>query len=222
MAYCASCGAYIPDGQTKCLACGYDEAEQQQEQKEQQGQQTAASQSAGRQYTFEQEELHRKLEEQRRRQQESNRQWAEQERARRQRQEADRQWAKEEYERRQQERAQQEEADAVQRAVSEENAAAGTARRSGNRALAVLSYFSVLFTLPYFFAPQDEFTMYHARQGLRLFLFSLVVDIVGSLFSLGWLGSLVRIYLIIKGVSNASEGKKEPLPFIGTWDPRKK
>ena len=26
MAYCDKCGAYIPDGQTKCLACGYDEA----------------------------------------------------------------------------------------------------------------------------------------------------------------------------------------------------
>ena len=28
MAYCDKCGAYIPDGQTKCLACGYDEAEE--------------------------------------------------------------------------------------------------------------------------------------------------------------------------------------------------
>ena len=24
MAYCLKCGAYIPDGQTACLACGYD------------------------------------------------------------------------------------------------------------------------------------------------------------------------------------------------------
>ena len=29
MAYCKSCGAYIPDGQTVCLACGYDEAAEQ-------------------------------------------------------------------------------------------------------------------------------------------------------------------------------------------------
>ena len=27
MAYCRECGAYVPDGQTKCLACGFDEAE---------------------------------------------------------------------------------------------------------------------------------------------------------------------------------------------------
>ena len=25
MGYCTSCGAYIPDGQSKCLACGFDE-----------------------------------------------------------------------------------------------------------------------------------------------------------------------------------------------------
>ena len=27
MAYCKSCGAYIPDGQTACLACGYNDSE---------------------------------------------------------------------------------------------------------------------------------------------------------------------------------------------------
>ena len=26
MAYCKKCGAYIPDGQETCLACGYSEA----------------------------------------------------------------------------------------------------------------------------------------------------------------------------------------------------
>ena len=25
MAYCSKCGAYIPDGMTRCLACGYDD-----------------------------------------------------------------------------------------------------------------------------------------------------------------------------------------------------
>ena len=86
----------------------------------------------------------------------------------------------------------------------------------------MLSYFSVLFALPYFFAPQDEFAMYHARQGLRLFLFSLLVDIVGSMFAVGWLGTLIRIYLMFKGISAASEGKMEPLPYIGTLELKKK
>ena len=28
MAYCVRCGAYIPDGQSICLACGYDPEEE--------------------------------------------------------------------------------------------------------------------------------------------------------------------------------------------------
>ena len=27
MGYCKNCGAYIPDGHTKCLACGLDQTE---------------------------------------------------------------------------------------------------------------------------------------------------------------------------------------------------
>ena len=33
MAYCKKCGAYIPDGQENCLACGYDEAAERKERK---------------------------------------------------------------------------------------------------------------------------------------------------------------------------------------------
>ncbi len=39
MAYCNKCGAYIPDGLTACLACGYDENLQEKE-----GERAAASQ----------------------------------------------------------------------------------------------------------------------------------------------------------------------------------
>lgn len=28
MGYCKNCGAYIPDGHTKCLACGLDQTEE--------------------------------------------------------------------------------------------------------------------------------------------------------------------------------------------------
>jgi uncharacterized membrane protein/ribosomal protein L40E len=31
MDYCPKCGAYIPDGETKCVACGYDTAEKKKE-----------------------------------------------------------------------------------------------------------------------------------------------------------------------------------------------
>ena len=45
MGYCTSCGAYIPDGQSKCLACGFDENAE----KEQKTTGSAASASAAQQ-----------------------------------------------------------------------------------------------------------------------------------------------------------------------------
>ena len=84
MAYCDKCGAYIPDGQTKCLACGYDEAEVKAKKEKK---------SSGTAYAY-QDELKAKLEEQRRKQQEENRRWAEEMRARH-KEEQERQAAKE-------------------------------------------------------------------------------------------------------------------------------
>ena len=64
--------------------------------------------------------------------------------------------------------------------------------------------------------PKDDFAMFHAKQGLRLFIFSAVADLIGSLTGIGWILSIFRIYCIIKGIGNVLQGKKEPLPFIGT------
>ena len=82
MAYCKSCGAYISDGQTVCLACGYDEsaAKQTTAGQPKSGGQAAASATAqepkrstgsGREKykQVDSEFLRKQLEEQRRRQQ---------------------------------------------------------------------------------------------------------------------------------------------------------
>ena len=39
---------------------------------------------------------------------------------------------------------------------------------------------------------------------------------LACLTGIGWVLSLFRLFCIIKGISNAIQGKKEPLPFIGT------
>ena len=85
----------------------------------------------------------------------------------------------------------------------------------GNRALAAISYLSILFAIPYFLAPNDEFARFHAKQGLKLFVFGIVAEILTSLIGLGWLATLVRLYLIYKGMTNALNGRKEELPYIG-------
>ena len=85
----------------------------------------------------------------------------------------------------------------------------------GNKALASLSYLSALFLLPYIFTPNDEYAKFHAKQGLKLFVFGIVIDVIGGLTGIGWIATLIRLYLIYKGMSNALNGRKEKLPWIG-------
>ena len=244
MAYCKNCGAYIPDGQAVCLACGYDPAEEEREQAAAAA--SAAAAAAANAAASHQEstaeynaEMRKKLEEQRKRAREQNLKWAEEQRkqreeqaakeaARKAQQEKDREWARQEYERRKAQQAQQNSSGAGNTANQPGytgsghyyygSDADGDSARSGqgNKALAALSYLSFLFVLPSIFAPQDEYARFHARQGLKLFVFGIVADLVTSFIGLGWLAVLARLYLIYKGMSNALNGRKEPLPWIGT------
>ena len=227
MAYCKKCGAYIPDGIGACLACGFDEN----------AGKAAAAAEAERKVSrkTQNDDMSQILERHRKLQQEKSRQWAEQEYERRQKQENNRRWAEEEYARRQAQRELEEEQrrreaearvrEAEARAREAEARARAATRaaspdygqtRSGNTALAALSYISALFLVPMVFTPEDQFARYHAKQGLRLFLFGMLADLIGGLTGIGWVISLFRVFCIIKGISNAIQGKKEPLPFIGT------
>ena len=48
-----------------------------------------------------------------------------------------------------------------------------------------------------------------------LFIASAVAQAVGAILGLGWVATLLSIYMIIKGVTNSANGKMEPLPYIG-------
>ena len=92
----------------------------------------------------------------------------------------------------------------------------GTQSTGANKILAALSYLSVLFVLPHIFTPNDHFAKYHAKQGLKLFIFGIIADAIGGLTGFGWVISLLRFYFIYKGMSNALNDREEPLPYIGT------
>ena len=205
MAYCNKCGAYIPDGQTKCLACGYDEAaEEKQNTAAQSRSSSAGEQDSGKYYSISNDELHRKLEDQRRKQQEQSRKWAEQEHERRRR-------AAE---------ARQQEQDG--QSIGYDRETFGTYETNGtqdkeSRTFGALSYLSILFLLPYFLRRNDEFAMYHAKQGLVLLVFGVLSDILSAIPGIGWIFPLFRVYCIFKGMGNASKGIKAPLPYIGKY-----
>ena len=222
MAYCKKCGAYIPDGLSACLACGYDDAAANAAAEAARKQSARAAQQA-QPKTEQGETIEDIMARHRRLQQEKNRQWAEQEKQRRERQAENRQWAQEEFARRQAERevkAEEEarrraEEKAQQRDYRQTRASAPAQSGSGNTALAALSYLSIFFLGPFFLANQDEFAMYHAKQGLRLFIFGAIADLISSIIPFGWILTIFRIYCIFKGISNVVQGKKEPLPYIG-------
>lgn len=98
MAYCSKCGAYIPDGQTVCVACGFDPEAEQQRAAQAQAQAAAYAAQAAQAAAYEQD-LRAEAERRRAERQESDRIWAENERRRRQMEEDFRR-AQEEKERR--------------------------------------------------------------------------------------------------------------------------
>ena len=212
MAYCSRCGAYIPDGQEKCLACGYDPEEERK-----QAEQTAAQ---TQQYSDANEELRKKLEEHerlRREFEESQRLQQKMEQERRQQQEQAKAWAEQEKQRREAEKR-----EAEWKAYNAEHTNNNTSARnnagvsiSGSKLLSVLSYMSGLFVIPMLCRRDDRYAMFHAKQGLRLFLFSLVSDVVSWIPVAGPIVQFARFYLMIKGMINAANGREQPLPYIG-------
>ena len=207
MAYCKNCGAYVPDGHTKCLACGLDQNE---EKNKGYGAGTAAQADPRQSNSQKQEELRRRMEEQRKKQQEDSRRWAEAERERR------RQEQEEEARRRR--KAETETETETEGTAAWSQPVREAARPKGaqsNKLLAALSYLSVLFVLPFIFCKDDKYAMFHARQGAILFAVTAVGEVLGSAFGLGWIVTLMHLYWIYKGMTNANDGRTEPLPYIG-------
>lgn len=88
-----------------------------------------------------------------------------------------------------------------------------------NKVMAILAY--IIFFIPLIAARESRFAMYHANQGLVLFLFGLAVGIVGTIIPvLGWfvilpLGYLAVLVLAILGIVNSAKGEMKELPVIG-------
>ncbi len=213
MGYCTSCGAYIPDGQSKCLACGFDEnAEKEQKAAASAAAAAAAEAKAPRKESgrpkyrqFDSETLRRQLDEQRKRQQENSRKWAETEYAQRQK-------AREE-------QARNFTNTSRTSGVNNYTETVKNAVQSADvsKLMAGMSYISALFLVPMLFAKEDSFAGFHARQGMKLFIAGFIGKILGSIIGLGWLVTVAQIYLAYVGIKNVLEGKRRPLPYIGDW-----
>lgn len=106
-----------------------------------------------------------------------------------------------------------------------------------NKAMGILSYLGFLSLIPYFSVKNSPYVSHHARQGVTLFLFEIVITIVIGALSLikvdvdglfgyvqcipapvlgiiGILGLVVLVYVII-GICNAITDEAKELPLIG-------
>lgn len=96
---------------------------------------------------------------------------------------------------------------------------------------AIIGYFWILFLVPLLAKKDNKFAVYHAKQGLMLFIVStaawiaavivsmilVFIPIVGwVLSSLIWLVICIGIFALwIIGIINSATGKYKPLPVIG-------
>ena len=95
--------------------------------------------------------------------------------------------------------------------------------------MGILSYIGILSLIPYFTEKNNKFVMYHAKQGLNLFLLEMIcsvaISIVGSLlWLLFWLVGLVStavgvasLVLSVMGIVSVCKGEAKELPYIGKF-----
>jgi uncharacterized membrane protein len=103
-----------------------------------------------------------------------------------------------------------------------QNTQSGSADKHVNKrkhiGMAVVAY--ILFFIPLLTkAKHDPFVKYHVKQGLVLFICSIIVSIVTKITFIGLIISpflnLAIFVLFIIGVINALNGVEKPLPFVG-------
>jgi len=88
--------------------------------------------------------------------------------------------------------------------------------------LAAIGYIWILFLVPLFLAGDNEFCKHHAKQGLVLFVFSLLVTVLGSIPVIGWLiimplGWIIVVVLMLLGIVNALRGEMWEMPYLGKF-----
>ena len=93
-----------------------------------------------------------------------------------------------------------------------------------NKVFAILAYLGILFLIPLLAAKDSPFAMYHANQGLVLFLGAIALSVASAILSfvVPILGAIVGLFIwvvplvfIILGIINAANGQMKPLPLIG-------
>ena len=94
-----------------------------------------------------------------------------------------------------------------------------TQKKDEKDLLAILSYFGILFLIPMLAGKDNEFNIFHAKQGLILFIAEIVTVMFAWVPIIGWIGApllyIVWFIFFIIGIVNVLQGRKKELPLIG-------
>lgn len=84
---------------------------------------------------------------------------------------------------------------------------------------AILAYLWILCLVPLILKKDNKFALFHAKQGVILFIGELVIGFVGIIPILGWMilffGTIIFSLLSLIGIVNALLGKYWKMPVIG-------
>jgi uncharacterized membrane protein len=90
-----------------------------------------------------------------------------------------------------------------------------------NKVIAAIGYLGILCLVPLLAKKDSPFAQYHGKQGLVLFIASIIISVVWVIPFLGWIigmvGGLAVFIFLIMGLMNALGGKMVPLPVIGQY-----
>lgn len=91
----------------------------------------------------------------------------------------------------------------------------------GVNPMAILSYLGILVIIPLLVAKDDDFVLYHSKQGLVLLIAGVIGMFVGAVPIIGWLLApfitLAWLIFIILGIMNVLRNEKKELPIIGKY-----
>lgn len=94
-----------------------------------------------------------------------------------------------------------------------------TVKIDESRVTAALAYVSILFIIP-MLKKDNEFCQFHAKQGIVLFVLSVVVSLLGwmpVIWRLSWLIELVIVIVSIMAIVKTLNGEKWEIPYIGKY-----
>ena len=112
--------------------------------------------------------------------------------------------------------------------VTVESADVGDKEMEEGKTFAILSYVLNFVGLPFFLVPlimrNNEFSLYHAKQCLMLWLAGFVLSSVSGVLMAVCIGFILLpascifiLVLNIMGLINTTKGEMKPVPLIGKW-----